>query len=117
VTAAKSIPGHHQVVELLGDCAMIQTTKAGAVAGVLLLVALDEPLYIGILAPQWPPGLAHRRRRDRGQRRCVSSERTAAIEGLALRKPPPPAAFVHRQVCDVARRAPPPDGALYLLVY
>jgi leucine-zipper of insertion element IS481 len=59
-------------------------------------------------------GLAHRRRRDRGQRRCVSSERTAAIEGLALRKPPPTAAV---QVCDVARRAPPPDGALYLLVY
>lgn len=49
-------------------------------------------------------GLAHRRRRDRGQRRCVPSELTAAIEGLALRKPPPTVAFVHRQVCDVARR-------------
>jgi len=34
-------------------------------------------------------GLAHRRRRDRGQRRCIPSELTAVIEGLALRKPPP----------------------------
>jgi putative transposase len=48
-------------------------------------------------------GLAHRRR-DRGQRRCVPAELTAAIEGLALRKPPPTVAFVHRQVCDVAHR-------------
>jgi hypothetical protein len=65
VAAAKTIPGHHQVIELLGDCAMIHTTKTGAVAGVLLLVALDEPLYIGILAPQWLPGLAKGDRRDR----------------------------------------------------
>jgi putative transposase len=43
-------------------------------------------------------GLAHRPRRDHGQRRMVSPEVQQLIEGLALRKPPPAVAAVHRQV-------------------
>jgi putative transposase len=49
-------------------------------------------------------GLARRSRRDRGQRHRLQPELQALIEGLALRKPPPTAALVHRQVSDVARR-------------
>jgi putative transposase len=40
-------------------------------------------------------GLAHRPRRDHGQRRMVSPEAQQLIEGLALRKPPPTAAAVN----------------------
>jgi putative transposase len=43
-------------------------------------------------------GLAHRPRRDHGQRRTVSAEVQQLIEGLALRKPAPTVAAVHRQV-------------------
>ena len=49
-------------------------------------------------------GLARRERRDRGHRHGLQPELTPLIEGLALRKPPPTAALVHRQVRDVARR-------------
>ena len=49
-------------------------------------------------------GLARRRRRDRGHGRGLPPELKQLIEGLALRKPPPTVALVHRQVSDVARR-------------
>src|SRR5712691_11166638 len=49
-------------------------------------------------------GLARRERSDRGLPHGLPPELTQTIEGLALRKPPPPVALVHRQVCDVARR-------------
>jgi putative transposase len=49
-------------------------------------------------------GLARRQRRDRRQPRGLHPELTHMIEGLALRKPPPTVALVHRQVCDVALR-------------
>ena len=49
-------------------------------------------------------GLARRQRSDRRQPHGLHPELTQIIEGLALRKPPPTAALVHRQVCDVARR-------------
>ncbi|HEY9431518.1 MAG TPA: DDE-type integrase/transposase/recombinase [Blastocatellia bacterium] len=49
-------------------------------------------------------GLARRTRSDRGSQREMSAELKQLIEGLALRKPPPTVAFVHRQTCDVARR-------------
>ena len=49
-------------------------------------------------------GLAHRPRRDHGQRRTVSLDVQQLIEGLALRKPPPTVASVHRQVCTVAEQ-------------
>jgi putative transposase len=49
-------------------------------------------------------GLARRQRRDRGHPHGLPPELTQMIEGLALRKPPPTVALVHRQVCDVARR-------------
>ena len=48
-------------------------------------------------------GLARRRRRDRGQPHGLPPELTQIIEGLALRKPPPTVALVHRQVREVAR--------------
>lgn len=48
--------------------------------------------------------LARRRRRDRHPPHGLPPELTQLIEGLALRKPPPTIALVHRQVCDVARR-------------
>ena len=48
----------------------------------------------------WPVG----RRRDRGHRHSLPPELKALIEGLALRKPPPTAALVHRQVRHVAQR-------------
>jgi putative transposase len=46
-------------------------------------------------------GLARTPRADRGQHRLVP-ELQRLIEGLALRTPPPTAAFVHRQVCAAA---------------
>src|SRR5436309_8579132 len=48
-------------------------------------------------------GLARRRRRDRGQPHGLPPELRQLIEGLALRKPPPTAALVSRQVRDVAQ--------------
>jgi putative transposase len=49
-------------------------------------------------------GLAHRPRRDHGQRRIVSIAVQQLIEGLALRRPPPTVASVHRQVCAAAEQ-------------
>ena len=49
-------------------------------------------------------GLARRGRRDRGQHRGLQAELKKLIEGLALRKPPPTVALVHRQVKEVALR-------------
>lgn len=49
-------------------------------------------------------GLARRGRSDRGHPRGLRPELQHVIEGLALRKPPPTAALVHRQVRDVALR-------------
>lgn len=47
-------------------------------------------------------GLARTPRRDRGSRR-FPDELITLIEGLALRRPPPSAAAIHRQVSEVAR--------------
>ncbi len=49
-------------------------------------------------------GLARRRRSDRRQSHGLQPELKQIIEGLALRKPPPTAALVHRQVSEVALR-------------
>jgi len=49
-------------------------------------------------------GLARRGRSDRGHQRRLRAELKPVIEGFALRKPPPTVAFVHRQVCAVARQ-------------
>jgi putative transposase len=49
-------------------------------------------------------GLARRGRRDRGHQRGLRPELKEIIEGLALRKPPPTVALVHRQVRDVSLR-------------
>jgi putative transposase len=49
-------------------------------------------------------GLARRGRSDRGHHRRLRAELKPVIEGFALRKPPPTVAFVHRQVCAVARQ-------------
>jgi putative transposase len=48
-------------------------------------------------------GLARQPHADR-HRRHLSAELQALIEGPALRKPPPSAAFVHRQLTDGASR-------------
>src|SRR2546421_8025360 len=64
-------------------------------------------------------GLAHHRRRDRGQRRRLHPELPPVIEGLALRKPPPTVSFVHRQVRDVALRygwPVPPYSSVYRVI-
>jgi putative transposase len=47
-------------------------------------------------------GLSRRGRRDRGHHRGLRPELKECIEGLALRKPPPTVALVHRQVQEVA---------------
>ena len=47
-------------------------------------------------------GLTRRARADRGQSRSLRPELKHVIEGLALRTPVPTAAFVHRQVVDLA---------------
>ena len=49
-------------------------------------------------------GLARCARSDQGSPRTLSPEIRQVIEGLALRKPPPTVAFVHRQACEVARQ-------------
>jgi putative transposase len=49
-------------------------------------------------------GLARRARSDRGSQRELPAELKQLIEGLALRKPSPTVAFVHRQASDVAHR-------------
>lgn len=46
-------------------------------------------------------GLARRVRSDRGSRR-IPAELVEVIEALALRRPEPTAAFIHRRVCDIA---------------
>jgi putative transposase len=48
-------------------------------------------------------GLTKRARRDRGARR-MRDELVTLIEGLALRRPPPTVAWIHRQALDVAER-------------
>jgi putative transposase len=48
--------------------------------------------------------LARRQRSDRGHPHGLPPELTQMIEGLALRKPPPTVALVHRQGRDVALR-------------
>jgi putative transposase len=47
-------------------------------------------------------GLTRRARADRGHARSLQPELREVIEGLALRKPAPTAAFVHRQVVAIA---------------
>src|SRR5262245_44939907 len=47
-------------------------------------------------------GLARKARTDRGRQRRVTPELTQCIEGLALRKPPPSVATIHRQVVALA---------------
>src|SRR5262245_42317545 len=49
-------------------------------------------------------GLMRRGRSDRGHHRGLRPELKECIEGLALRKPPPTVALIHRQVQGVARR-------------
>jgi putative transposase len=49
-------------------------------------------------------GLARRQRSDRRQPHGLPPDLTQIIEGLALRKPPPTVALVHRQVRDMALR-------------
>ncbi|GHG54962.1 transposase [Sinomonas cellulolyticus] len=55
-------------------------------------------------------GLRRRARPDRGRRR-IAAELIEAIEAMALRRPEPTAAFVHRRVGDLARDRglPPPS--------
>jgi putative transposase len=61
-------------------------------------------------------GLTRRVRADRGQSRHLRPELKDVIEGLALRKPAPTAAFVHRQVVDIATQHGWPIPS-YLCVY
>jgi len=61
-------------------------------------------------------GLTRRTRADRGQSRHLRPELKHAIEGLALRTPAPTAAFVHRQVVDIATQHGWPIPS-YLCVY
>lgn len=48
-------------------------------------------------------GVKRRRRSDRGQRRALPTDLVEAVEGLALRRPPPTVAFIHRRIADIAR--------------
>jgi putative transposase len=64
-------------------------------------------------------GLARSARSDRGSRRQLPTELQQFIEGLALRKPPPSIAFVHRQACDMTRGKgwkTPPYHSVYRIV-
>jgi putative transposase len=47
-------------------------------------------------------GLVRQTRADRGHPRRLTPELAQLIEGLALRTPPPTAAYVHRQVAAIA---------------
>ena len=49
-------------------------------------------------------GLMRRGRSDRGHHRGLRPELKECIEGLALRKPPPTVALIHRQVKGIALR-------------
>ncbi len=49
-----------------------------------------------------PAGLRRQPRADRGTRH-LPAELVAAIEGLALLKPAPTVAFIHRRIGDIAR--------------
>jgi putative transposase len=62
--------------------------------------------------------LVRRPREDRGGRRVLSPRMKAAIEGLALEKPPLPISSVHRQICQFARQVEetPPSYATVLSV-
>jgi putative transposase len=60
-------------------------------------------------------GLARRTRSDRGQRR-LPDELVLLIEGLALRRPPPSIATVHRQAAEAAKHQGWPTPS-YATVY
>ena len=63
--------------------------------------------------------LVRKKRTDRGQRRAVSDKLKAAIEGLALQKPPLPVSALHRRVIKLAREIgePPPSyGTVFNIV-
>ena len=49
-------------------------------------------------------GLIDKRRNDKGKNRVINDELKALIEGLALKKPKPSIASVHRKVSVVAKR-------------
>jgi putative transposase len=64
-------------------------------------------------------GLARKRRSDRGQSKALSPTLAGLVEGLALRRPAPTAAAVHRQVADVATRhgwTPPTYASVYAAI-
>jgi putative transposase len=85
-------------------------------AGVLLTVAAQEggvPLrtaqrWLACYQAEGLVGLAPKRRSDRGTRR-LPEELVTLIEGLALRRPKPSTAWVHRQAVQVARRESWPE--------
>ncbi len=63
--------------------------------------------------------LVRKKRTDRGQRRAVSDKLKAAIEGLALQKPPLPVSALHRRVIKLAQEIgePPPSyGTVFNIV-
>jgi putative transposase len=65
------------------------------------------------------PGLIRKARSDQGVAQRITPELQHVIEGLALQKPPPTAASIHRQVCDIARQHgwhPPSYRSVALLI-
>jgi putative transposase len=84
-------------------------THAAAAAGVPLRTAQR---WLAKYQRNGLAGLIRRPRSDRGQRH-VHDELITLIEGLALRRPPPTVAWIHRQALDVAYREgwPPPTYA------
>jgi putative transposase len=75
-------------------------SHAAAAAGVPLRTAQR---WLANYRREGLAGLTKRPRRDRGARR-VRDELVTLIEGLALRRPPPTVAWIHRQALDVAER-------------
>lgn len=49
-------------------------------------------------------GLSRKRRADRGERRRITSNLQAFIEGLALQTPPLSVAVIHRKTCELAQQ-------------
>jgi len=85
----------------------VPLAQAAAVAGVPIRTARR---WLAAYRAGGLDGLRSAPRADRGQRR-TAAEMVALIEGLALRRPPPPVADIHRQVARLAaaRRLPPPS--------
>lgn len=93
----------------------VSLTQAASDAGVAVRTARR---WLAKYRTAGLPGLARPARSDTGQRK-LTAEVVGLVEGLALRKPQPPVAAIHRRVAAVAQARgwqAPSYGSVYAII-